>query len=120
VTTNRPDEGGSTAADGRASAPASGEGPPVVETLAFDDALAELQRTVAALEEGGLPLERTLELYERGAALHARCATLLDEAELRIRRLGVGPDGMPALVDDPGDDATWTGSQDAAAEEAPR
>jgi exodeoxyribonuclease VII small subunit len=118
VTTNAADDPGAAAAVGRAPAP--GEGPAAIESLAFDDALAELQRTVAALEEGGLPLERTLELYERGAALHARCATLLDEAELRIRRLGVGPDGMPALVDDPGDGAAWTGPQDAPAEEASR
>ncbi len=36
-----------------------------VDELAFDAALAELERTVAELEAGGLPLERTLALYER-------------------------------------------------------
>ncbi|MCU0506415.1 MAG: exodeoxyribonuclease VII small subunit [Chloroflexi bacterium] len=91
-----------------------------VETLAFDDALAELQRTVAALEEGGLPLERTLELYERGAALHARCATLLDEAEIRIRRLVDGPGGAPTVVDEASDAAGWEGPHEAATEEARR
>ena len=35
-------------------------------TLDFDQALAELQRTVAELEAGGQPLERTIALYERG------------------------------------------------------
>jgi exodeoxyribonuclease VII small subunit len=58
-----------------------------VETLGFDDALAELQRTVAELEAGGLALERSIELYERGVALHERCARLLGEAELRVRQL---------------------------------
>jgi exodeoxyribonuclease VII small subunit len=58
-----------------------------VETLGFDDALAELQRTVAELEAGGLPLERSIQLYERGVALHERCARLLGEAELRVRQL---------------------------------
>ncbi len=101
-------------------AAASDPQPAAIETLTFDEALAELQRTVAALEEGGLPLERTLELYERGAALHARCATLLDEAELRIRRLTEGPDGTPTLVDESGEDAGPSGPQDAAAEEAAR
>ena len=91
-----------------------------VEKLAFDDALAELQRTVAALEEGGLPLERTLELYERGAALHARCATLLDEAEIRIRRLVDGPGGAPVIVDATGDAAGWEEPHEAATEEARR
>ena len=47
----------------------------------------ELQRTVAELEQGGLPLERSIALYERGVALHERCAALLGEAELRVQRL---------------------------------
>jgi exodeoxyribonuclease VII small subunit len=101
-------------------AAASDPQPVAIETLTFDEALAELQRTVAALEEGGLPLERTLELYERGAALHARCATLLDEAEIRIRRLAEGPDGTPTLVDESGEDAGPPGPHDAVAEEAAR
>ena len=71
-----------------------------VETLAFDDALAELQRTVADLEAGGQPLETTIELYERGVALHERCAALLGEAELRVatlvERAGGALRAMPA------------------------
>jgi exodeoxyribonuclease VII small subunit len=66
--------------------------PPVESTadlaaLTFDDALLELQRTVAELEQGGLPLERSIALYERGVALHERCASLLGEAELRVKKL---------------------------------
>jgi exodeoxyribonuclease VII small subunit len=68
--------------------------------LTFDEALVELQATVAALEAGGLPLERTIELYERGVALHDRCSALLGDAELRIRRLAEVPGGRPALVED--------------------
>lgn len=55
--------------------------------LSFDDALAELQRTITELESGNLPLERTLALHERGAALLERCETLLRSAELRMRQL---------------------------------
>ena len=55
--------------------------------LSFDDALAELQRTIAELESGNLPLERTLALHERGGALLERCETLLRSAELRMRQL---------------------------------
>lgn len=58
-----------------------------VSTMSFDDALLELQRTVAELEEGGLPLERSIALYERGVRLHERCAMLLSEAELRVQKL---------------------------------
>jgi exodeoxyribonuclease VII small subunit len=64
---------------------ASGERP--VADLTFDEALAELQRTIAELETGGQPLERTLALHERGAALLEHCETLLRSAELRMRQL---------------------------------
>lgn len=63
------------------------EAPPPIAELSFDDALAELQRTIAELETGGLPLERTLALHERGAALLEQCETLLRSAELRMRQL---------------------------------
>jgi exodeoxyribonuclease VII small subunit len=59
----------------------------LIADLTFDDALAELQRTIAELETGGLPLERTLALHERGAALLEHCETLLRSAELRMRQL---------------------------------
>jgi exodeoxyribonuclease VII small subunit len=60
---------------------------PAIEAMAFDDALAELQRTVAELEAGGQPLETALALYERGVALQARCERLLADAELRVQQL---------------------------------
>jgi exodeoxyribonuclease VII small subunit len=61
--------------------------PPEIASLTFDEALAELQRTVAELEAGGGPLEAAIAGYERGVALHERCAVLLADAELRVRRL---------------------------------
>jgi exodeoxyribonuclease VII small subunit len=70
-----------------------------VEILGFDDALAELQRTVAELEAGGLPLERSIALYERGVALHERCAQLLGEAELRVRQLVARAGGALEAID---------------------
>jgi len=70
-----------------------------IETLAFDDALAALQRTVAELESGGLPLERSIALYERGVALHERCAKLLAEAELKVQQLVSRAGGALATID---------------------
>jgi len=70
-----------------------------VESLAFDDALTELQRTVAELEAGGLALERSIALYERGVALHERCARLLGEAELRVRQLVARAGGTLQAID---------------------
>jgi exodeoxyribonuclease VII small subunit len=58
-----------------------------VASLSFDQAFAELQSVVGELEQGGLTLERSIELYERGVGLHERCAALLNDAELRVQRL---------------------------------
>lgn len=70
-----------------------------VEALAYDDAFAELQRVVAALEAGGGSLEATIAQYERAVALQRRCERLLGEAELRVQQLMARP-GMPmATVD---------------------
>jgi exodeoxyribonuclease VII small subunit len=70
-----------------------------IDQLGFDQALAELQKTVAELETGGLPLERSLALYERGVALHERCARLLSDAELRLKQLVSQAGGAVAAVE---------------------
>ena len=79
---------------GRVVSVAAGNGPTApgapnadVADLPFDKALAELQTVVGRLESGGLALEDSIALYERGVALHERCATLLGNAELRVQRL---------------------------------
>jgi exodeoxyribonuclease VII small subunit len=79
-----------------------------VTELTFDDALTELQRTIAELETGGLPLERTLALHERGAALLEHCETQLRSAELRMRQLvskGSNLETVEVSVDSPIDEA---------------
>mgnify|MGYP001811764061 CR=1 FL=1 len=79
-----------------------------ISTMSFDKALDELRAVVSRLEEGGLPLEESIALYERGAALHEHCGTLLDSAELRVQRLVDGAGGgAPRVMDlrpDDGDD----------------
>lgn len=67
--------------------------------LPFDQALAELQTVVGRLEAGGTPLETSIELYERGVALHAHCARLLGDAELRVQRLVEGAGGRLQVLD---------------------
>ena len=71
---------------------------PPIKDLSFDDALAELQRTIAELESGNLPLEWTLALHERGAALLERCETLLRGAELRMRQLVAKGGGLETVA----------------------
>jgi len=53
----------------------------------FEALFRRLEETVAKLEEGGLPLEQSLALYEEGMLLARRCQELLDAAEVRIRSL---------------------------------
>jgi exodeoxyribonuclease VII small subunit len=62
------------------------------ESLTFEQAFNELEETVRKLEAGGLTLEESLALFERGQALAARCNVQLDEAELKIRQLS--PEGV--------------------------
>lgn len=73
---------------------------PDIASMAFDQALDELKTVVAHLETGGLPLEASIALYERGAALHEHCGRLLDAAELRVQRLVDGTGGSgPRVLD---------------------
>ena len=50
----------------------------------FEAAIAELESIVKKLEEGDLPLETSLEFYERGVQLSRFCHSRLEEAERRI------------------------------------
>lgn len=65
-----------------------------VEGLSFEQALAELEKTVAMLERGDVPLDESIALYERGAALRARCEAKLAEAQARVDRITL-QDGQP-------------------------
>ncbi len=53
----------------------------------FETCLEELEKVVRELEAGDLPLERSLELFERGVQLGATCRKQLEEAETRVEML---------------------------------
>jgi exodeoxyribonuclease VII small subunit len=72
--------------------------PKAPDQLDFEQAFEELQALVRQLEQGELPLEDSLRLFERGQALAARCNQLLDEAELRLRKLA--PDESGGYVEE--------------------
>jgi exodeoxyribonuclease VII small subunit len=70
----------------------------LLDSLTFEQALAELEQVVQALEEGQIGLEEALGCYEKGVGLLKRCYTQLQQAEQRIQLLaGVKPDGQPVL-----------------------
>ena len=70
--------------------PAAGDD---VSALSFEEALAQLERIVAELESGQAPLERSIEMYERGARLKQHCEQKLKAAQLRVEKIVVGPNG---------------------------
>ncbi len=66
-----------------------------VEQLSYEQAFAELESIVAALEANQVSLEESLALFERGQQLSQYCAGLLENAELRVRQLtSVQPDDL--------------------------
>ena len=58
-----------------------------IDSLSFEDALRELEETVAKLEAGDLTLEASLALFERGQQLAEYCSLTLDKATLRVQQL---------------------------------
>ena len=59
------------------------------ENLSFEEAYAQLEAAVSALQDGQMPLERALQYYEEGMKLAQYCHELLQKAELRIQQLSV-------------------------------
>lgn len=70
---------------------------PDIAGLSFEQALAELEKIVAELESGQAPLERSIEIYERGAALKAVCETRLEAARLRVEKIVLGAGGASGV-----------------------
>jgi exodeoxyribonuclease VII small subunit len=60
---------------------------------AFEEALSELEEIVNRLEQGDLPLEQALQLFEQGVKLSRLCHTKLDEAQKRVEILLKAADG---------------------------
>jgi exodeoxyribonuclease VII small subunit len=58
--------------------------------LAYEDALSELERLVAAMEAGQLPLDKLLENYQRGAELLHLCRARLEAVEQQVKLLEEG------------------------------
>jgi exodeoxyribonuclease VII small subunit len=58
-----------------------------VEELTYEEALAELEEIVSALEGEQSQLDESIRLFERGQALAARCSTLLEAAELKVKQV---------------------------------
>ncbi|MBV9828998.1 MAG: exodeoxyribonuclease VII small subunit [Alphaproteobacteria bacterium] len=74
-----------------------------ITSMSFEDALAELEQIVRRLEAGQVKLDDAIQSYERGAQLKRHCEQKLNEAQQRVDRIVIGPDGVtgttPAKLD---------------------
>jgi exodeoxyribonuclease VII small subunit len=77
--------------------------PAEIAAMSFEDALAELEQIVRRLEAGQVKLDEAILSYERGALLKQHCERKLNEAQQRVERIAIGPDGAvtaePAKLD---------------------
>jgi exodeoxyribonuclease VII small subunit len=90
-----------------------------VESLSFEQAQAELEQIVEALEDRHTGLEDALALWERGEALHAWCQQRLDYAAERLQKLTVTPDDVAAVNAESADEFAPEGAVPAAAASDP-
>lgn len=73
-----------------------------VDKMSFEEALAELELIVRQLEAGDVELEKSIAIYERGAALKSLCEARLKSAELKVEQIvqgAAGPTTEPAAFD---------------------
>ncbi|BFT71320.1 exodeoxyribonuclease VII small subunit [Paenibacillus sp. P36] len=74
--------------------------------VSFEVAIEQLERIVAQLESGDVPLEKAIELYQEGVRLSHLCGVKLEQVEKKIEMLVEGETGtvnrkpfQPALED---------------------
>ena len=65
-----------------------------VKRLPFERAIEELESIVKRLEDGKVPLEESVAIYERGEALKRRCEELLRQAEARVDKITTDASGQ--------------------------
>jgi exodeoxyribonuclease VII small subunit len=66
-----------------------------ISKMSFEDALHELEEIVRELESGEAKLDEAIQSYERGAALKRHCEAKLRDAQAKIEKIVLGPDGAP-------------------------
>lgn len=70
-----------------------------IANMSFEAALAELENIVQQLESGDVELEKSIAIYERGAALKAHCEAKLREAELKVEKIVLDDKGQARAED---------------------
>jgi len=73
---------------------------PSVKTLSFEEAMSQLEKIVDALDSGDVSLEKSIDIYEQGAALQRHCEDKLKQAEMRVQKIVAGADGKAKAAED--------------------
>ena len=68
-----------------------------MEELTFEDAFAQLETAIAALQDGRMPLESALQHFQDGMKLAQYCNELLQKAELSVQQLTVDSTGTLSI-----------------------
>ena len=58
-----------------------------ISKMSFEEAIKELTGIVGKIEQGQIPLQDSLEQYEKGMALIKHCRGILQQAEKRIEKI---------------------------------
>ena len=66
----------------------------------FEDSLRRLEEIVRQLEQGEIPLDESIKMYEEGLALSKACIDRLTQAELKVKRLVKDMDGSFQFSDE--------------------
>ena len=69
------------------------------ENKTFEENMARLEQIVRAMDRGDVPLEESLKLFQEGTALVRSCGKLLDDAELKVKKILTDAAGEPVEED---------------------
>lgn len=70
-----------------------------IKKMSFEDALNELEAIVGRLERGDAPLEESIAIYQRGAALKAHCEGKLKDAQMKVEKIVLKGQGEASTTD---------------------
>ena len=69
------------------------------QSKTFEESMGRLEQIVRAMEQGNVPLEESLKLFQEGTELVRGCSKLLDDAEMQIKKVMTAGDGSPVMED---------------------
>jgi len=71
----------------------------MTKKMTFEQSMERLEKIVQAMEQGNVPLEESMALFQEGTALAANCEKLLEEARQQIQKVTCNAAGEPVMED---------------------